>query len=142
MGKKTGQARLMELSLALIVLLLGFLIINVLNVLIISTRSYKALSNVANRILILLDEKDLLYWMIYGEDGNGNTELSKKIIECILPSSYGYNLTVYDKDWKALWSISKHFDSKKSASGTFFYLTFNGEEEIRLVVLSISGEEV
>ncbi|MBS7648300.1 hypothetical protein KEJ17_01450 [Candidatus Bathyarchaeota archaeon] len=141
MGKKTGQARLIELSLALVVLLIGFLFINVLNISIINTRSYKGLSNIANRILTLLDEKDTLYWMIYGEDGSGNIELSKKIIESVLPPSYGYNMTVYDEQWRMLWSISRGFDSEKSASGAFLYLTFNGEEQIRIVVLSISGGE-
>ena len=141
MGRETGQARLIELSLALVVLLIGFLFINVLNILVINTRSYKGLSNVANRILTLLDEKDTLYWMVYGEDGSGNIELSKTIIESVLPSSYGYNMTVYDKDWNMKWSVSRRFDSKKSASGTFLYLTFNGEEQIRIVVLSISGGE-
>jgi hypothetical protein len=135
-----GQARLIEVSLALVIFLLGFLIINVLNVLIVSTRSYKALSNTANRILTLLDEKDVLYWMVYGEDGSGNVELSKKIIESVLPSSYGYNMSVYDKGMKMLWSISRQFDIKKSASGTFIYLTFNGKEDVRIVVLSVSGE--
>jgi hypothetical protein len=121
--------------------MLGFLIINVLNILIISTRSYEALSNIANRILTLLDEKDVLYLMVYGEDGNGNIELSKKIIESVLPPSYGYNMSVYDKDLKMLWSVSRQFDIKKSASGTFTYLTFNGKENVRVVVLSVSGEE-
>ncbi|MEM1554427.1 MAG: hypothetical protein QXJ72_06075 [Thermoproteota archaeon] len=141
MSKKRGQARLIELSLALIVLLLGFLIINFLNVLMVSTKSFRDLSNVANRVLTMLDERDVLYWMIYGEDGNGNVEFSRKVLESILLPSYGYNLTVYNKDWEMLWSVSRQFDAKRSASEVFVYLTFNGKEDVRVIVLSISGGE-
>jgi len=141
LSKKRGQARLIELSLALIVLLLGFLIINFLNVLMVSTKSFRDLSNVANRVLTMLDERDVLYWMIYGEDGNGNVEFSRKVLESILLPSYGYNLTVYNKDWEMLWSVSRQFDAKRSASEVFVYLTFNGKEDVRVIVLSISGGE-
>jgi hypothetical protein len=137
----SAQARLIEISLALVVLLLGFYIINILNVLIISTKSYKNLSSIANRVLTMLDENDILYWMVYGENGEGNIELSKNIIGSILPSSYGYNMSVYNKNMELQWSISERFNMKKSASSTFIYMTFNGEERIRIIVLSISSEE-
>jgi hypothetical protein len=137
----SAQARLIEISLALVVLLLGFYIINILNVLIISTKSYKNLSSIANRVLTMLDENDILYWMVYGENGEGNIELSKNIIGSILPSSYGYNMSVYNENMELQWSISERFNMKKSASSTFIYMTFNGEERIRIIVLSISSEE-
>jgi len=137
----SAQARLIEISLALVVLLLGFYIINILNVLIISTKSYKNLSSIANRVLTMLDENDILYWMVYGENGEGNIELSKNIIGSILPSSYGYNMSVYNKNMELQWSISERFNMRKSASSTFIYMTFNGEERIRIIVLSISSEE-
>lgn len=95
----------------------------------------------ANRVLTMLDERDVLYWMIYGEDGNGNVEFSRKVLESILLPSYGYNLTVYNKDWEMLWSVSRQFDAKRSASEVFVYLTFNGKEDVRVIVLSISGGE-
>lgn len=143
--RKTGaQARLIEISLALIVLLLGLYLIDNLNVLIISTRSYKALSSIANRILNILDENGVLYLIVYGENGEGAPELCKQIFKSILPSFYGYNFSVYefkDNNLKILWSVSERFNMKNSASSSFIYLTFKGDEKIRVIILSISSEK-
>jgi hypothetical protein len=140
LNSKIGQARLVEIFLSLIVMLLGLLTVNSLNVVVTNLRSYERLTTYCNKILFALEENEALYELSYGKDASGMAELARSMISSVVPPSYGFNLTIYDKKYEIVWSVAERFNPQRSASSSFVYLTFNGREEVRVIVLSLSGE--
>lgn len=88
----------------------------------------------SSNLLIYLDRNNLLAPMVYREE----YERLEKLVSDIVPEGIGFKISVYNCDWKILWSINHQFKQEKSSSASLFLSGYEGVPDPRVVVLSLS----
>jgi len=89
--KKIGQVRILEATLALIVVTLSIVFVNSYYKSIIGSEANQDLSDIAYEILYSLNERELLAPYIYNE----NSKMLEATIASALSNRYAFKLTVY-----------------------------------------------
>jgi len=120
--KKIGQVRILEATLALIVVTLSIVFVNSYYKSIIGSEANQDLSDIAYEILYSLNERELLAPYIYNE----NSKMLEATIASALSNRYAFKLTVYkieEEEFKEQYTIIRgSFDETKSG-GACLYLS-------------------
>jgi len=141
-----GQIRIIEATLAMVIVVFAILLINAFYVSIIGTETREELSDIAYEILYSLNKQEILATYIYDE----NIKMLESAIASYLSNEYAFNLKVYKVSDEGI-PIEKYvvtrgaYDETRAGGACVYFSGYYriGEEKhegSRIICLSISGD--